>query len=292
MTTTAEHTGGGTPARPAIGIPNDTGRHHGPMTRLRHATAAEWTKLWSLRSTWWCLAGTAALMALTSATVGASTASNRVSNGDPTTVNPTSAAVSATSIAQFALVALAMLAICSEYTSGGIRSTLQAVPVRGRVLAAKALVLAPVMFGAGVVLGAASAAGTYALLTNDAFGGLAHVDWADSAYDVVAIGGYFALVALLTLGIGAALRSAAGTLTVAFMLLMGVPLVLVMTGNQVAVDVSMRMPMFAGLAFMRSTDNITGGPIGYPAWQGLAWLAAWTVIGAAAGYAVLRERDA
>lgn len=262
------------------------------MLQLRRATAAEWTKLWSVRSTWWCLAGAAVLMVLTSLTVGASTATNRVGQGDSTPLDVTSSAVSATSIAQFALVALAMLAVCSEYTSGSIRGTLQAVPSRGRMLAAKALVLVPVMFVAGVVLGAVATGGTYAVLSTDTFGGLARLRPAASAYDLFAIGVFFALTALLTLGLGVVLRSAAGTLTVAFMLLMGVPLVLVMSGSQVAADVSMRMPMFAGLAFMRSTDNITGGPIGYPAWQGLLWLTAWTAVAVAAGYAVLRKRDA
>ena len=52
------------------------------------------------------------------------------------------------------------------------------------------------------------------------------------------------------------------------------------------------MPLFAGLAFMGSTDNLTGGPIPYSAGEGLAWLLAWTVGALVAGHAVLRRRDA
>ncbi|WP_143043696.1 hypothetical protein [Nonomuraea jiangxiensis] len=65
-----------------------------------------------------------------------------------------------------------------------------------------------------------------------------------------------------------------------------------MTGSRLALDLSLRMPMFAGLAFMGSTDNLTGGPMPYPAGEGLAWLLAWVAAGLAAGHAVLRRRDA
>ncbi|GAA3151491.1 hypothetical protein GCM10020001_088830 [Nonomuraea salmonea] len=73
-----------------------------------------------------------------------------------TRITASEAVVAATSFAQFALVALAMLTVTSEYASGGIRVTLQATPVRGMVLAAKALVVAPVMVLAGVLTGGRS----------------------------------------------------------------------------------------------------------------------------------------
>ncbi|MER7370884.1 ABC transporter permease, partial [Nonomuraea wenchangensis] len=202
------------------------------------------------------------------------------------------AAVSATSFAQFALVALAMLTITAEYASGSIRVTLQAVPVRGVMLAAKALVLAPVMAATGVLSGAAATAAVYALLSLDVFGGLVVLPMGEVVRDLAGVGVYFALIAVLTLGAGAALRGAAGTLTVVFMLLMGLPLLLMMTGSGPAVAMSLRMPLFAGLAFMGSADNMTGGPIPYSAGEGLAWLLAWTAAALATGHAVLRRRDA
>ncbi|MFC7646920.1 hypothetical protein ACFQX6_45060 [Streptosporangium lutulentum] len=36
---------------------------------LRGAVASEWTKLWSLRSTWWCLVSGAALLGLSALTL-------------------------------------------------------------------------------------------------------------------------------------------------------------------------------------------------------------------------------
>jgi ABC-2 type transport system permease protein len=263
------------------------------VSTLWQAAGAEWAKLWSVRSTWWCLAAGAALMVLSAVTLGGATATEALRGEGPAApVVASEPVVSATSFAQFALVALAMLAITSEYASGSIRVTLQAVPVRGVVLAAKALVMAPVMAVAGVLSGAVATAAVYLLLSADVFGGLVALPMGEVVRDLLGVGAYYALVSVMTLGAGAALRSAAGTLTVVFMLLMGLPLMLLMTGSQVALDASMRMPLFAGLAFMGSSDNMTGGPIPYSAGEGLAWLLAWTAAAVAIGHAVLRRRDA
>ncbi|WP_188193239.1 ABC transporter permease [Nonomuraea sp. SYSU D8015] len=263
------------------------------MSTLWQAAGAEWAKLWSVRSTWWCLAAAAGLMVLAAVTLGGATATEALRGEGPAVpVVASEPVVSATSFAQFALVAAAMLAITAEYASGSIRVTLQAVPVRGVMLAAKALVVAPVMAAAGVLSGAVATAAVYLLLSLDAFRGLVVLPIGEVVPDLLGVGGFFAFVSVMTLGVGAAVRSAAGTLTVVFMLLLGLPLMMLMTGSQVALDASLRMPTFAGLAFMGSTDNMTGGPMPYSAGEGLAWLAAWTAAALAAGHAVLRRRDA
>ncbi len=257
---------------------------------LGQAVGAEWAKLWSVRSTWWCLAGAVALMVMSALMLGGATATDMLrAEGGGTRFPASEPVISATSFAQFAL---AMLVITSEYASGSIRSTLQATPIRGRVIAAKALVVGPVMFAAGVLSGAVATAVVYAVLSADLFGGYVALPPAEVALDLLGVGVFFALVSVMTLGVGTAVRSAAGTLTVVFMLLMGLPLMLMMTGVSAAVEVSLRMPLFADLAFMGSTDNLTGGPMPYGAGEGLAWLLAWTVAAMAAGHVVLRRRDA
>ncbi|WP_433375159.1 ABC transporter permease [Streptosporangium sp. CA-115845] len=260
---------------------------------LGQAVGAEWAKLWSVRSTWWCLAGAVLLMVLSALMLGGATATDMLrAEGGGTRFPASEPVISATSFAQFALVALAMLTITSEYASGSIRSTLQATPIRGRVIAAKALVVGPVMFAVGVLSGAVATAVVYTVLSADLFGGYVALPPAEVALDLLRVGVFFALVSVMTLGVGTAVRSAAGTLTVVFMLLMGLPLMLLMTGVSAAMEVSLRMPLFAGLAFMGSTDNLTGGPMPYGAGEGLAWLLAWTVAAVAAGHVVLRRRDA
>ncbi|TDC87653.1 ABC transporter [Nonomuraea deserti] len=263
------------------------------MSTLWQAVGAEWGKLWSVRSTWWCLAGALVLMVLSAITLGGATATEALRDGGAgVRLTAGEPVVSATSFVQFAMVAAAMLVITSEYASGSIRVTLQATPARGVVLAAKALVVGPVMFAAGVVSGAVAAASVYVVLSADVFGGLVVMPIGEVVPDLLGAGVFLALVSVMTVGVGAAMRSAAGTLTAVFMLLMGLPLLLLMTGAPVALDASMRLPTFAGLAFMGSTDNLTGGPIPYSAGEGLAWLLAWTAAALATGFAVLRRRDA
>lgn len=260
---------------------------------MRNAMAAEWTKLWSVRSTWWCLTGATALTLLAALTLGGSQATDLLNAGVTRARLPaTEAAISASTFTQIALVTLAILVITSEYASGAIRGTLQATPIRGRMLAAKAAVVAPVLFAVGVVSGAIGSVLVYLVLRLEIFGGYGTLAPGETALDLLRLGVFSALVSVMALGVGAALRSAAGTLTVVFMLLMGLPLVLLMTGSQALVEASFRLPMFAGLAFMESGDNLTGGPIPYSPGEGLAWLVFWALAALGCGYAVLRRRDA
>lgn len=181
-------------------------------------------------------------------------------------VDPAAASVS---LAQFAVIALAMLVITSEYSTGAIRSTLRAVPVRGRVLLAKAGVAAAVASGAGLVL---AAAGLFAARLG--LRDYAVVDNGDAAAAAVRIAAYLGLVAILSVGMGAALRSAVGTLSAVLVLLVGLSMV-------VPEPVSDYLPGVAGASFV-SDGDVTGGLI----------LVVWTAAVLAAGHAVLRRRDA
>ncbi|WP_063780877.1 ABC transporter permease [Nonomuraea sp. SBT364] len=260
---------------------------------MRNAMAAEWVKLWSVRSTWLCLAGAVIVTVLGGLTLGGAQATEALREGVAgARVVVTDPVISATAFAQYAVITLAMLLVTSEYASGSIRGTLQVVPIRGRVLAAKALVVAPVMFAAGVLSGGVAALVTHLVLSSDTFGGLAAFPPGEAVADLLRLGVFCALTGVLTVGVSVAVRGSAGALTAMFLLTMGLPLMLAMTGSQVALDVSMRLPTFAGLAFMESTENMTGGPIPYPALEGLAWLTGWTALALVAGQVVLRRRDA
>ena len=114
---------------------------------------SEWAKLRSVRSTFWALTVTVvlgiALGAIISAAIAHGYAKFSVSqklSWDPTGVSGTGMA-----IAQLAIAVLGVLCISSEYSSGMIRTSLIAVPKRGRVLAAKSLVFAGVTFVVGEV---------------------------------------------------------------------------------------------------------------------------------------------
>lgn len=247
-----------------------------------NAISSEWTKFWSVRSTWWCLISGLFLMLAYSGALGLMSHTGTERQVAPHAV-VTGAAFYLT---QFAVVALATLFITSEYASGSIRSTLQWIPVRNRVLAAKSAVLVPALFGYGVLNTLAGVAISAPLIT----------DRDSSVGDVLAtsagMGAYFALLGLLCLGLGTALRSTAGTIVSMFVLLVMIPMFAGSLGGE---DLVNYFPGFAGVNAMVTPGQpnpIFGGVAPYAPWVGVALCAAWAAAGLVTGSTVLRRRDA
>src|SRR3954466_11147901 len=104
-----------------------TTAHRAPRTReggLRGAIAAEWTKLWSVRSTWWCLLSAAMVTAAVCAQLAVSHVydNTHADRGHPGVASAGELAISAMSLVQVVVIAPAMLMITSEYSTGLIRS--------------------------------------------------------------------------------------------------------------------------------------------------------------------------
>ncbi|MCR6487679.1 ABC transporter permease [Amycolatopsis sp. OK19-0408] len=247
------------------------------------AVAAEWTKFWSVRATWWCLITGAALM------LGYSTLSGIAQRFDD---NPEAANTIALGggfyLTQFAVIAAATLFVTSEYASGGIRSTLLWTPVRSRVVLAKSSVLLPVFFVYGVVVSCAGMALGSAVKSGHGL----PASFSAAFTTASGMGGYFALLGLLCTGVGWALRSAAGTLVTVIVLLVPLPLIVASLGLPELV------PYFPGIAGVNAMveagqpNPITMAPAPYVPWVGLAICAAWAGVALVAGAAVLRRRDA
>ncbi|GAB3960785.1 ABC transporter permease subunit [Actinoallomurus acanthiterrae] len=262
-----------------------TTAHRASRTRdggLRGAITAEWTKLWSVRSTWWCLLSAAVVTAAVCAQLAVShvydnTHTDRV---HPGVTSAGALAISAMSLVQVVVIAPAMLMITSEYSTGLIRSTLLWTPVRHRMLLAKATVLAPVMFAIGTVLGLLGAGVAHPML-----GRWGTFPVTGVVADALSVGVYVAVVGVFTLGVGAVLRSAVGTLTSVFLVLMVVPNLLGVAGGA-GQKVADALPSIAGHHFMRGDADPYG-----PA-AGLAVAGAWAVAALLAGAWILHRRDA
>ncbi|MDO3700382.1 ABC transporter permease subunit [Micromonospora sp. C28SCA-DRY-2] len=246
--------------------------------------AAEWTKLWSVRSTWWTmLAG----LLVTAATAGqlAIYAANANTNDDPAddagVVTVGSIVIGSVELTQYAVLALGLLLITSEFTSGTIRTTLQCTPSRGRVLLAKAAVTGAVTFALGLLLGAVGAA-----VARPVLGRWGTAPAAETLSDVAAVAVYLALVGVLALGLAAALRSAVLTLTVLVATLMIVPLSLQEPDIAVLNRIADAFPGVAGAHFLAGDSDP------YPAAVGLLLLAGWAAAALALGRVALRRRDA
>ena len=249
--------------------------------------AAEWTKLWSVRSTWWCLAGTAVLMGLFAAAFAFPPENTANIPRSELLLPVEQTAVGALVLAQFPVIALAVLMITAEYATGSIRSTLLWDPRRGRVLLAKAAVLAPVVLVAGTAISLLAAvtadvvAGDYGVFV-----------LSDVAVASVMIGCYLAIAAILALGIGVAVRSTAGALTTVFLLLLLIPYVLSLAGSELLVAIANHLPGFPGMTFVGTADFLGVDGLPYGPTGGLVIFLAWTAAGVLAGYTVLRWRDA
>jgi ABC-2 type transport system permease protein len=254
------------------------------MISTRAAIGAEWTKLWTVRTVWWAL-----LAALVLMLAGAGQYALYADNGDlppelllhDGRVSAGSVAVLAVGIAQLAFVALAMLTMTSEYSTGTIRATLTWIPSRGRLLLAKSVVVGAVTFVTGSIAGLLGALAAVPVLGDHGESGAAGI-----AADALAIGAYLTLLGVLATGLGAALRGPVVTLVVILLLVVVLPPLLQVPDVAALNAVADALPGVAGGHFLR------GDADPYPAVVGLVILGAWAVAAALAGWRVLHRRDA
>ena len=123
--------------------------------------ASEWIKLRTLRSTWWCLAIMLVLPVGIALMAAAFYPEASTSMGDEFTLSPEMSSWLALATAGagfnvFVVAVIGALVITGEYGTGMIRSSVAAVPSRGPVLVAKAIVLSVTVFVVGLVAFVAS----------------------------------------------------------------------------------------------------------------------------------------
>ncbi len=174
--------------------------------RARDVLASEWTKLFSVRSTYWTLL-VAVLTPLAVSTLVAVTLTQAPGRG-AAAVDPLLPGFISLEYAVLAVGVLGVLAFSSEYSTGLIRTTFAAVPRRRAVLAAKAAVIGAVILVVGELVAFASFALVQAVLSGKHRGvSLAHPGVPGA---VLADGLLLAVVALLGLALGAIIRHTAG----------------------------------------------------------------------------------
>ncbi|HEY9371996.1 ABC transporter permease [Streptomyces sp.] len=165
---------------------------------------SEWHKLWTVRSSWITMLTGAVLVLGVGLLMGAT----YESGGGDSDVDTVVLVLYGTQLGGVCLAVLGILVTAGEYTTGLIRASLTAVPRRLPVLWAKATVFTATVFTLSLLT---------ALLTFEvAQAFLADTDQAASLSDpgvLRAVAGNAAgttLLAVLALGLGAALRSVAG----------------------------------------------------------------------------------
>ena len=278
------------PARTAVGTaPRPAGpRIRGRQTIL-HSLRAEWIKFWSLRSTWITSFITIALTVLFGA--GLTAVLGRTEEYQDTAKNLITQGLT---FGQVVVAVLGALIITGEYSSGQIRSSLAAVPRRGQLLLAKAVVLAVVSF----LLGSLSVFLSWAI--SKPFIGEHAGSLTDSHYIgyIWGSGLVFATIALLALGLGFLLRSTAGTVTVIVSLLFIItaPLQLAASKWDWVFKIIGCLPSTVAEAvsdpFQRTTEWGGQGAQFLTHGQAIAVFAAWALIPLITAWIVFSRRDA
>src|SRR6202161_2146487 len=177
------------------------------------ALRSEWTTLRSVGSTFWALSVTVGLGVGLGAAISAAAAHGyaKSSASGKLSWDPTALSLDGIGIATLAIAVLGVLFISSEYSSGMIRTSLIAVPKRGRVLAAKSLVYAVVTFVVGEVLSFVAFFLGQALISGHA----PHAVLGDPgvARAVLGAGFYLTVLAVLSVAAGTLLRHSAAAIT-------------------------------------------------------------------------------
>ncbi len=200
-----------------------------------------------------------------------------------------------------AVIVVATMFITAEYRRGLIRVTLTASPRRGRVLAAKALVIGSVTFVAGLVAAAAAVIfgaqlsrhkGTYVFPAS----------WATELRVIAGAAALLAVAAVLALALGTVLRRSAAAVTLVIVVIvlpyiMGVASVLPASAS----DWLLRITPAAAFAIQQAVPQYpqvtavytpTSGYFPLAPWAGLAVLCAYAALALGLAVVLLRRRDA
>lgn len=258
---------------------------------LAPATVSEWVKFRTVRSTLFTLAATVVLSIGIGALICFAQRQQwpKENAAVHLTFDPTATSLSGFFLAEIAIGVIGVLIMTSEYTSGSIRATLAATPVRLVVLIAKGIVLFTSTLVVAEICAFASFFVGQAVLKGTETATLSQ----PGVLRAVLLGGLsLPLLALLALGIGTMLRHTAGSITMYVSLTFVLFLIVLALPSSWNVHVFKFLPeILAGS--MRSSRQNTGefGALFSPSVSTLV-LAGYAVASLVGGGALLLRRDA
>jgi ABC-2 type transport system permease protein len=296
-------------------LPPATGR-----AGLPGALASEFTKLRSVRSTYWTLGALFIVSVGLAVAITAGTASNFVNNpGNKAGFDATQASLGAFfEIGQLIIAVLGAMVITSEYSTGMIRTSLTAQPRRGVVYAAKAIVFTAVTLvisvitsfiaffvGQAIYSSTGVAASLFHTVTipananvncnpNGCTANFSGTDVITASTVLTAIIGtalFVTIVALIAYGVGAIVRHTAGTIAIVIALLFIVPVLEHTLPDSWRWDLMRFLPDAANQV-VSVTIGSTNNPHLWSAWPQLGVTALWAVALVGVGAYLFRKRDA
>ena len=255
------------------------------------ALRSEFTKIRSVRSTYWTLLVLLAVSIGIGAAISGGTAANwsHTSPSDRATFDATQASVAGLFyLGQLVIVVLGAMVLTAEYSTGMIRTSLTAMPRRLVVYTAKVAVFAAIALVVTLV------AAFVAFFLGQALLASTHENATLSQPNVLrAVFGaalYVTLCGLLAFAAGAIMRHTAAAITSVIGLLFVIPILAHLLPNSWYLDVERWLPDAAGRAL--SVTVGANDPHLFSPWAQFAVFAVYTVVLLAVGAALFRRRDA
>jgi ABC-2 type transport system permease protein len=249
---------------------------------MNNALHAEWTKVRTVAGPAWLLAG---VIALTVALGLAVTSTVRCSSAG-CGMDPAKVSFTGIYLGQAVVAVAGVLAIGNEYSTGMIRLSLTAVPRRLTLLAGPMLIASLLAVAASAVIG-------WLILPGRGFTpghGYASLTAGADLRAVVGAVLYLTLIALLSLGVAAAVRDSAVAIGLVLGLLYVFPIVASLVSDPtVSRHLQQIGPMSAGLD-AQATIGVKSLPL--TPWQGLGVVVLWTAGALLLGALALKSRDA
>lgn len=270
--------------RPAV-LPIGPG---GPSSTLAGVTRSEFTKLRSVRSTKWTI------FVLVAATIGFGVLFCFLTNhywpkasaSDKADFDATSTSFGGLMFGQLAIAVLGVLVISSEYSTGGIRTSLTAVPNRMRFLAAKVISFSGVAGVAGLIIAFAAFFAGQPFFAKRGIGASLSDDGVLRAVFGAAL--YVVVSGLFGLAVGLLLRHSAGAITVVVAFMFVLPLVVNAFPGDWGKAVIRYFTSNAGqqVTFVHQSGNHLGP------WLGFGVYCIWAAVPLVIGALLLHRRDA
>jgi ABC-2 type transport system permease protein len=252
---------------------------------------SEFTKIRSVRSTWWTLLALVVVSIGIGAAISAGVAANwsHTSASDRATFDATQVSVAGLFfLGQLVIVVFGALVLTAEYSTGMIRTSLTAMPRRAVLFTAKAAVFAVVALVVTLVTAFLAFFVGQAILTST------HESATLSQPDVLraVVGGalYVSLCGLFAFAAGAIFRHTAATITSIIGLLFVIPILAHLLPSNWYDDIARWLPSSTGDAI---SVTVGSGPDHlFSPWGQFAVFAVYTLILLIVGGILFRKRDA
>jgi ABC-2 type transport system permease protein len=257
------------------------------VTQLR-VVRSEWTKFRSLRSTLWSLFTAIALAIGFSCLAAVITVVrwSHMSFEERLARNPVTIALIGVNLSQLALSVLGVLFISSEYSTGMIRATMSAVPLRLPVLWAKVAVFAAVTLAVTIPCVLIDFFATQAILGSHQ---ILKISFTAPGVPRTILGGalYLTVIGVFALGLGAITRNTAGGIAVFVAIFFVIPPLMNILPTNWNNAISEYLPSSAG----RDVFAIFHGSHDLAPWPGFALFVGYTTLVIAIAAVLLARRD-